>query len=177
MKNFSGELFIERLKKLTGCKTQKEVAQKLLTNETYLSQWKNGDILPSTDFLLRVSETYHCGIDYLLGIDSQIELKSTVKEVCKEIVRLDRMANFDYSESKMFSIDDNMPTNDYYISLSIRGDNRGVNCGVDSVNKFLESYFKIKECNLPDEIKKFAVDGLLQELPDYPLNHDYSRKV
>lgn len=48
--------------------TQEELAQKLgLNNKSSISQYENGDAIPSDDIKFEMSKIFNCSIDYLLG--------------------------------------------------------------------------------------------------------------
>lgn len=68
---YSGKKFLERLQSLTGNKSQAALAAELGITQGTVSKWKN--IPPSGRDLIKIVETYHCSIDYLLGIEKPKE--------------------------------------------------------------------------------------------------------
>ena len=47
--------------------TQSEVAQKLATTQTTIGKYERGELQPSIETLIKLSELFECSIDYLLG--------------------------------------------------------------------------------------------------------------
>ena len=46
---------------------QIEFGKALNATKQSVSNWENGNILPSVDMLLRIAQTYHVSTDFLLG--------------------------------------------------------------------------------------------------------------
>ena len=66
-------IFAERLKEiLDDCElTQKELADKLHIHPTNITNWKNGDNLPSVDVLFSLCMLLEVSADYLLGLEDE----------------------------------------------------------------------------------------------------------
>ena len=47
--------------------TQREVAEKLSTTQTTIGKYERGELQPSIETLIKLSELFECSIDYLLG--------------------------------------------------------------------------------------------------------------
>lgn len=68
-RNYDADLFLTRLKEVSGHKYQKDIAADLVLNESKLSKKITGETKWSCDELLQISSKYKCSIDYLLGLD------------------------------------------------------------------------------------------------------------
>ncbi len=62
-------MFEERLKYLRTSLhySQVELASALSVTKQSVSNWENGNILPSVDILIKLSDFFHVSTDYLLG--------------------------------------------------------------------------------------------------------------
>lgn len=67
--NYNADLFLTRLKEVSGHKYQKDIAADLFLNEPTLSKKITGETKWSCSELLQISRKYKCSIDYLLGLD------------------------------------------------------------------------------------------------------------
>ena len=56
---------------------QVEFAAQLSVTKQSVSNWENGNILPSLDMLMKIAYTYSVSADYLLGIDNKKTLDIT----------------------------------------------------------------------------------------------------
>lgn len=65
---YNGQLFLDRLKTVTGLNTQKDLAAALGVYQGTVSKWKNTP--PAGETLVKIAALYHCSIDFLLGIQS-----------------------------------------------------------------------------------------------------------
>ncbi len=50
--------------------SQVELANKLYVTKQCISNWKNDNILPSVDMLIKLAKFFKVSTDYLLGLDS-----------------------------------------------------------------------------------------------------------
>lgn len=57
--------------------SQKELAEKLYVSKQTLSNWENGNIMPSVEMLIKISVYFHVSTDFLLGLDSRMFLEIT----------------------------------------------------------------------------------------------------
>ena len=55
--------------------SQVSLASKLGVSKQSISNWENGNILPSIDMLIRIAEIFSVSTDYLLGRDEKHYLK------------------------------------------------------------------------------------------------------
>ncbi len=71
-------LFKQRIKEvLSDCKySQKQIANHLKISEGNITNWKNGDNLPSIEILYRLCELLHVSSDYLLGLEDDNGVKT-----------------------------------------------------------------------------------------------------
>lgn len=68
--------------------TQEELAQKLgLNNKSSISQYENGDAIPSDDIKFEMSKIFNCSIDYLLG-KSDIRNPEQAEVVNEELLKV-----------------------------------------------------------------------------------------
>ncbi len=56
--------------------TQVELAQALSVTKQSVSNWENGNIMPSIDMLIQLSEFFHVSTDYLLGLSDKRTLNA-----------------------------------------------------------------------------------------------------
>ena len=68
-------MFENRLKKLREFSnlTQKDLADKLGVTKQSVSNWENGNILPSIEMLVSIANFFSVSTDYLLGIERASE--------------------------------------------------------------------------------------------------------
>ena len=61
----------DRIKELRNAQnlTQVQLADKLGVSKQTVSNWENGNIPPSIDMLLVLTNYFHCTADFLLGLD------------------------------------------------------------------------------------------------------------
>lgn len=57
--------------------SQVQLAKKLGVTKQTVSNWENGNILPSIDMLVKISRFFRLGTDYLLGLDSRTYIEVT----------------------------------------------------------------------------------------------------
>lgn len=85
MAEFDHETFKEVLKRVSGNKKNKEIADQLHVSEPKISRWFNGSAIPSTTDLLVIAETYGCSVDELLGLAS---LRDGAKYTFGDFIRI-----------------------------------------------------------------------------------------
>lgn len=71
-------MFEDRLKKLRELSnlTQNELASKLGVTKQSVSNWENGNILPSIEMLVKIAKLFSVSTDYLLGMKTTSKTKS-----------------------------------------------------------------------------------------------------
>lgn len=69
MTRFNVEVFKEVLKRVSGNKSNKAIAEDLFISEVKVSNWFTGRSIPTTSDLLTIADTYKCSVDELLGLD------------------------------------------------------------------------------------------------------------
>lgn len=72
-------MFDERIKELRKSLgiNQVEFGKRLHVTKQCISNWENGNIMPSIDMLIRIATTFSVSADYLLGLDNQRTLDVT----------------------------------------------------------------------------------------------------
>lgn len=80
-----GEQFVERLKEVSGCKNQDDLADIMGVTPAYISKLKNKGVLPSQQILIDFAIKYNCSIDYLLGLTNDNE-SLNLTEIFKELL-------------------------------------------------------------------------------------------
>lgn len=72
-------MFDERIKELRKSLgiNQVEFGKQLHVTKQCISNWENGNILPSIDMLIRIASTFSVSTDYLLGLENQRTLDVT----------------------------------------------------------------------------------------------------
>ena len=86
-------MFGEKVKELrTGMGwTQQELGSKLQVSKQSVSNWENGNIMPSIELLIRISDLFQVTTDYILDRSSALslditELDSGQREIVSRIV-------------------------------------------------------------------------------------------
>ncbi len=72
-------MFEERIKELRislGL-NQVQFSRKLCITKQCVSNWENGNIMPSIDMLIKICSTFSVSSDYLLGLENQCSLDVT----------------------------------------------------------------------------------------------------
>lgn len=66
----------ERIRELRSAykMSQVQLADKLGVSKQSISNWENGNIMPSIEMLLKIAELFSVTTDYLLGLESRIHL-------------------------------------------------------------------------------------------------------
>lgn len=66
-------MFPERIRLLRKSQdlSQVELAGRLGVSKQSVSNWENGNILPSIDMLVKISTVFNVSTDYILGLDSR----------------------------------------------------------------------------------------------------------
>lgn len=66
-------MFSERIKELRNSLglNQVEFGKKLNVSKQCISNWENGNIQPSIDMLIKISNTFSVSSDHLLGLDNK----------------------------------------------------------------------------------------------------------
>lgn len=72
-------MFGERVKELRTNQgwTQQELGNRLDVSKQSVSNWENGNIMPSIELLLRMANLFQVSTDYLLGNDSSLSIDIT----------------------------------------------------------------------------------------------------
>ena len=72
-------MFDERIRELRHSLgiNQVEFGKRLNVTKQCISNWENGNILPSIDMLIRIATTFSVSADYLLGLKNQRTLDVT----------------------------------------------------------------------------------------------------
>ncbi len=98
-------MFGERLKtlRLSHNLSQVELAKQLSVSKQTISNWENNNITPSLDLLCMISRFFSCSADYLLEIDSKLNIIETddltpkqiahIQELVKDMQELNRAIN------------------------------------------------------------------------------------
>lgn len=73
------EIMKARLQETFRNDTQETVARKLITSQSNVSKWLNGQ-MPTTDNLISISKAYKVSVDWLLGISDEKEIDGVVLE-------------------------------------------------------------------------------------------------
>lgn len=65
-------MFASRLRYLRQSKelNQTQLGEKLGVKKQSVSNWENGNIVPSIDMLIKIADYFHVSTDYLLGRDN-----------------------------------------------------------------------------------------------------------
>lgn len=65
-------MFASRLRYLRQSKelNQTQLGEKLGVKKQSVSNWENGNIVPSIDMLIKIADYFHVSTDYLLGRDT-----------------------------------------------------------------------------------------------------------
>ncbi len=71
-------MFEERIKelRLSLGLNQIQFGRKLFVTKQCISNWENGNIMPSIDMLIKIATTFSVSTDYLLGLSSQCNLNA-----------------------------------------------------------------------------------------------------
>lgn len=87
-------MFGDRLKslRLSHNYSQVQLAYELNVSKQTISNWENGNILPSIEMLIKISRYFSVSSDYLLGLDDRIYIDvSALSE--KQIVHIVQIIN------------------------------------------------------------------------------------
>ncbi|MBQ1412403.1 MAG: helix-turn-helix transcriptional regulator [Clostridia bacterium] len=57
--------------------SQVELAKELFVTKQCVSNWENGNIIPSVDMLIKISKFFSVSTDYLLGLDKRRYIETT----------------------------------------------------------------------------------------------------
>ena len=85
MTRFNVEVFKEVLKRVSGNKSNKAIAEDLFISEVKVSNWFTGRSIPTTSDLLTIANTYKCSVDELLGLN---ELKDDATYTFGDFIRI-----------------------------------------------------------------------------------------
>ena len=84
-------MFPERIRLLRKSQdlSQVELAGRLGVSKQSVSNWENGNILPSIDMLVKISTVFNVSTDYILGLDNRssgdrcyLEVKMCIRDRC-----------------------------------------------------------------------------------------------
>ncbi len=66
----------ERIRQLRNAHniSQVQLADKLGVSKQSVSNWENGNIMPSIEMLVKISKLFGVSTDYLLGLDDKVTL-------------------------------------------------------------------------------------------------------
>lgn len=72
-------MFSDRVREIRIARglSQVQLAKKLGVTKQTISNWENGNILPSIDMIIKISEFFRLSTDYLLGLDSRTYIETT----------------------------------------------------------------------------------------------------
>lgn len=87
-------MFGERIKELRTSLglNQIEFGRNLPVSKQSVSNWENGNILPSIDMLVKICNTYNVSADYLLGIEQERKL-DTSNLTAEQISHIQQLIN------------------------------------------------------------------------------------
>ena len=93
-------MFGERIKELRNNHTwtQQELGDRLGVSKQSVSNWENGNIMPSIDVLVRMSDLFQTTTDYILNRENDLtlditDLDSEQKAMVQRMVRYFRSIN------------------------------------------------------------------------------------
>lgn len=75
---------------------QQELAARLGVSKQSVSNWENGNILPSIDMLIKLAKLFSVSTDYMLGLDNRltidvsgltVEKVSHIQQIINDMVR------------------------------------------------------------------------------------------
>lgn len=49
--------------------TQSQLAKELGVTQSTIAKWESAERIPSLEFLIKIAKTYHCSIDWLVGLE------------------------------------------------------------------------------------------------------------
>ena len=83
-------MFGERLKtlRISHNLSQVELAKRLSVSKQAVSNWENNNITPSMDLLCMICRFFSCSADYLLEIDSTLNIIETTGLTPKQIAHI-----------------------------------------------------------------------------------------
>ena len=72
-------MFEDRIKdlRLNRGLSQVELAKELFVTKQSVSNWENGNIIPSVEVLMKIAKFFSVSTDYLLGLDDRRYLETT----------------------------------------------------------------------------------------------------
>lgn len=56
---------------------QVELAKELFVTKQTVSNWENGNLMPSVDMLMKIADYFSVSTDYLLGLDDRRYIETT----------------------------------------------------------------------------------------------------
>lgn len=56
---------------------QVELAKELFVTKQTVSNWENGNLMPSVDMLIKIADYFSVSTDYLLGLDDRRYIETT----------------------------------------------------------------------------------------------------
>ncbi|MCI8443314.1 MAG: helix-turn-helix transcriptional regulator [Provencibacterium sp.] len=91
-------MFSERIRLLRKSYNynQQELAGRLGVSKQSVSNWENGNILPSIDMLIKLAKLFSVSTDYILGLDNRltiditgltVEKVSHIQQIINDMVR------------------------------------------------------------------------------------------
>ena len=83
--------------------TQKDVAKAINTNQSTVARWEAGEHLPTSDYIVKLSNLFQCSSDYLLGREDDFGNVSTDANLsADEILLLSIYKKFGSEVKKIF---------------------------------------------------------------------------
>lgn len=140
---FNKEMFVKRLMEVSGCETQKELADRIGCDVSTISKWNNPERndKPQISLIMQAANVLGCSVDYLLGIDDVSSKGLTVRDICKTLIEMDKTfcVNLVYSNSS------NPPTLAVTFPRAIKNPNSAHDNAIDVILDFAMNYNELKK--------------------------------
>lgn len=87
-------MFSERLKEIRKSNklSQIDVANKLNVTKQSVANWENGNVMPSIDMLIKISNTFNVSSDFLLGLNDR-KFIDTTELTLEEVTHIQAIIN------------------------------------------------------------------------------------
>lgn len=78
--------------------TQEEFANKINSSRSNIANYENNKNMPSVEILIKISETFNCSIDYLLGKSKYRNYSDLIhkQEIKNRIEELENQTNYNF---------------------------------------------------------------------------------